>query len=330
MASLAKFHYCDQIPLLSLSGHSRFQPKPNSYQILQKPPRSRVIRASSSSSGPKPSLLKTTCVTLTTAAALFSASLHLAARPATATPIAPPPPPSSTAANLAAEIPGETDQISLQQEEEAALEKHLASHPNDVEALQSLMKIKLQSKNIEHALEILNRLIEIDPEEQEWQILKAQMQTYGGDFDSATKGFEEILMKDPFRVEAYHGLVMAYSDSELKLSELESRISEAMEKCKKEDRKKDFRDFMLLIAQIRVIQGNPIEALRVYQELVKDEPRDFRPYLCQGLIYTLMKKKDEAEKHFEQFRRLVPENHPYKEYFDANVLNTNKLFANIR
>lgn len=189
------------------------------------------------------------------------------------------------------------------------------------------MKIKLQSKNLDQSLEILNRLISLDPEEQEWRILKAQVQTYGGDFDSATRGFEEILSRDPLRVEAYHGLVMAYSDSESKLSELEGRIGEAIERCRKEDKKKDFRDFMLLIAQIRVMEGNPGEALRVYQELVKDEPRDFRPYLCQGLIYTLLKKKDEAEKQFEQFRKLVPENHPYKEYFDSNMLNTSKLFA---
>ncbi|KAG2334997.1 hypothetical protein Bca52824_006194 [Brassica carinata] len=314
MASLTKFHYCDPTFHLKLNdAQSRFQPKPTSYRILQKPPPFRAIRASSSSSTPKPSFLKTTCVTLTTAAALLSASLHLSVKTATAAPIAPP------------QESIETDQISPS--EEAALEKHLASNPNDIEALQSLMKIKLQSKNLDQSLEILNRLISLDPEEQEWRILKAQVQTYGGDFDSATKGFEEILARDPLRVEAYHGLVMAYSDSEPKLSELEGRIGEAIERCRKEDKKKDFRDFMLLIAQIRVMEGNPGEALRVYQELVKDEPRDFRPYLCQGLIYTLLKKKDEAEKQFEQFRKLVPENHPYKEYFDSNMLNTNKLFA---
>ncbi|KAL0709022.1 hypothetical protein Bca4012_016000 [Brassica carinata] len=312
MASLAKFHYCDPTFNLKLNdAQSRFHPKPTSYRILQKPPPSRAIRASSS---PKPSFLKTTCVTLTTAAALFSASLHLSVKPATAAPIAP-----TTAS--------ETDQISPSLQEAASLEKHLASNPNDIEALQSLMKIKLQSKNLDQSLEILNRLISLDPEEQEWRILKAQVQTYGGDFDSATRGFEEILARDPLRVEAYHGLVMAYSDSEPKLSELEGRIGEAIERCRKEDKKKDFRDFMLLIAQIRVMEGNPGEALRVYQELVKDEPRDFRPYLCQGLIYTLLKRKDEAEKQFEQFRKLVPENHPYKEYFDSNMLNTNKLFA---
>ncbi|CAN7004497.1 hypothetical protein IGI04_008832 [Brassica rapa subsp. trilocularis] len=309
MASLAKFHYSDQPFHLKLNnGQRSFQPKPTSYRILQKPPPPRAIRAS-----PKPSFLKSTCVTLTTAAALFSASLHLSAKPAAATPISSPPPPSSTE--------------SIETDQEAAIEKHLATNPNDSEALQSLMKIKLQSKNLDQALEILNRLISLDPEEQEWRILKAQVQTYGGDFDSATKGFEEILAKDPLRVEAYHGLVMAYSDSESKLSELEGRIGEAIERCKREDKKKDFRDFMLLIAQIRVMEGNPSEALRVYEELVKDEPRDFRPYLCQGLIYTLLKKKDEAEKQFEQFRRLVPDNHPYKEYFDSNMLNTNKLFA---
>ncbi|KAG2335001.1 hypothetical protein Bca52824_006181 [Brassica carinata] len=72
-----------------------------------------------------------------------------------------------------------------------------ANSLNDIEALQSLMKIKLQSKNLDQSLEILNRLISLDPEEQEWRILKAQVQTYGGDFDSATKGFEEILARDP-------------------------------------------------------------------------------------------------------------------------------------
>ncbi|KFK24716.1 hypothetical protein AALP_AA8G015500 [Arabis alpina] len=313
MASLTKFQYYNQTIHLPLHNHSTFQSKSISYQILQKP--SRSIKAFSSSSNPEPSFLKSTFVTLTTTAALFSASLHLSVKPATATTPITPPPSSSTAANLVSD-------------EEASLENHLITNQNDVEALQSLMKLKFQTKKFEEALSILNRLIETEPEKQEWRILKAQVQSHNGDFDSAAKSFEEILTNDPFRIEAYHGLVMVYSDSESKLLELEVRINEAIEKCKKED--KGFREFMLLIAQIKVIEGKPSEAIRVYQELVKDEPSDFRPYLCQGLIYTLMKKKDEAEKQFEEFRRLVPENHPYKEYFDANVLDFNKLFAKNR
>ncbi|EXB83236.1 hypothetical protein L484_011530 [Morus notabilis] len=56
------------------------------------------------------------------------------------------------------------------------------------------------------------------------------------------------------------------------------------------------------------------------------EPRDFRPYLCQGIIYTLLRKKNEAEKQFDKFRRLIPKNHPYREYFDDNMFAM-KLFT---
>ena len=104
------------------------------------------------------------------------------------------------------------------------------------------------------------------------------------------------------------------------------RIKNAMEKCKKEKNKSDVRDFTLLIAQIRVMEGRHSEALKVYEELVKEEPKDFRPYLCQGIIYTLLRKKDEAEKQFDKFRRLVPRNHPYREYFVDNMVAT-KIFG---
>ncbi|KAL9668705.1 hypothetical protein QQ045_006243 [Rhodiola kirilowii] len=68
------------------------------------------------------------------------------------------------------------------------------------------------------------------------------------------------------------------------------------------------------------------EALKVYQELVKEEPTDFRPYLCQGIIYTLLKKSDEAEKQFQKYKRLVPKEHPYAQYFDDNMIAT-KVFS---
>lgn len=47
---------------------------------------------------------------------------------------------------------------------------------------------------------------------------------------------------------------------------------------------------------------------KVY-ELVIEEPMDFRSYLCQGIICTLLRNKDEAEKKSEQFEKLVPKNH---------------------
>jgi Flp pilus assembly protein TadD len=79
------------------------------------------------------------------------------------------------------------------------------------------------------------------------------------------------------------------------------------------------REFKLLIAQVKVMEEDFTGALKVYEEIAKQEPSDFRPHLCQGVVYTLLRKNDEAEKQFEEYRKLVPKNHPYKKYFEDNT-----------
>jgi tetratricopeptide (TPR) repeat protein len=206
---------------------------------------------------------------------------------------------------------------------EMLIEEQLRENPNNAEALRDLMVVKIKAQKVDEAIEVIDRLIEIEPDETEWPLLKANMYIYNEDHESAKKLFEEILKKDPLKVEAYHGLVMATSNSNEPLKGLLNRLEKAMELCKKQKRDSDVRDFRLLVAQIKVMEENYPEALKAYQDLVKEEPRDFRPYLCQGIIYTLLRKKDEAEKQFDQFRRLVPKNHPYKEYFDDNMYAAN-------
>ncbi|KAG8649225.1 protein SLOW GREEN 1, chloroplastic [Manihot esculenta] len=262
-------------------------------------------------------LLKTTSITLTAAAAILFSRLQL--KPAIAAPVV-------TPATVEPNKESSKESGSSFEEQERVLEEHLAGHPDDTEALRSLMEVRIKGRKLPEAIEVLDRLIELEPNENEWPLLKAQLYSYSGEFESARKGFEEILEKDPFRVEAYHGLVMAHSESGNPLDEVIKRIEAAMNKCKKEKKKSDLRDFKLLIAQIRVMEEKYVEALKVYEELVKEEPRDFRPYLCQGIIYTLLRKKDEAEKKFEQFRKLVPKNHPYREFFVDNMFAT-KFFS---
>ncbi|MCD7466281.1 hypothetical protein HAX54_002844 [Datura stramonium] len=215
-----------------------------------------------------------------------------------------------------------------EEERERAIEEHLVSNPDDVEALRSLMEIRIKNKKMLDAISIIDRLIELEPNETEWPLLKSHLYVNFGEVELAKVGFNEILKKDPLRVEAYHGLVMAASQDESieELVEIEKKVEEGMKLCKKENKKSDLRDFKLLLAQIRVIEGKYDDALKVYQELVKEEPRDFRPYLCQGIIYTLLRKSNEAEKCFEKYRRLVPQGHPYARYFDENMIAT-KVFA---
>ncbi|KAH1258540.1 protein SLOW GREEN 1, chloroplastic [Glycine soja] len=255
-------------------------------------------------------LLETTCIVIAAAAFFFMRFHHT---------------PAVIAAPLTSPA-AETDTAFTQEEAERLLEERLSTNPRDTEALHALMEVKIKARKMDEAFEVLNRLIELEPEEQEWPLLKANMHIYNDDHASARKLFEEILKKDPLRVEAFHGLVMATAQSNEPLKSLLKRVEEAIEVCKKQKKDSDVRDFRLLIAQIKVMEGDYTEALKAYQELVKEEPRDFRPYLCQGIIYTLLRKKDEADKQFNKFRRLVPKDHPYKDYFEDNMFAT-KFFS---
>ncbi|KAF6148867.1 hypothetical protein GIB67_014238 [Kingdonia uniflora] len=322
MESIMKLNHHSQNPL-NLSSFSSLKQQHRSlflkplsfFTFTNKSPLPKALKSTTclikaSSSLPKPqfqtpqsktlylitTFLKTTCIALTTTALFFNRF----AKPSLAAPISPPTLESSTTNT-------ETDE-----EKVRFFEEYLQSNPDDVRALKALMEVKVKSRKLEEAISIIDRLIEIEPLEKEWVLLKSHFYTSNGDIESAKLGFEEILSKDPFVVEAYHGLVMAMAQSESgELDDVMKRIENVMEKCEKEKNTEPLRDFKLLVAQVRVIEGKYMDALKVYQELVKEEPRDFRPYLCQGIIYTLLKKKDEAEKQFEKYRRLVPKEHPY-------------------
>ncbi|XP_020574407.1 protein SLOW GREEN 1, chloroplastic-like [Phalaenopsis equestris] len=222
----------------------------------------------------------------------------------------------------------DSDQDLSDEEKERKLEEHLDSHPDDGRSLRALMELKVQAGKFQDAIAAVDRLIQLEPGENELLLLKAHIQSYSGDAEAARQGFEDLLVGDPLLVEAYHGLVMAQREVDGELNEILKRVETALETCKRLKRKEDVRDFKLLIAQIKVIEDKYEEALKIYQELVREEPRDFRPYLCQGIIYTLLRKKEEAEKHFEKYRRLVPREHPYSRYFDDNMIAM-KVFSQI-
>lgn len=203
-----------------------------------------------------------------------------------------------------------------------ALEDHLASDPDDIKALRSLLELKVKANLLPDAIAIIDRLIALEPDDKDLPLLKAHLHSHAGDPEAAKQLFEDLLSKNPFLVEAYHGLVMvAYEyESGAELEAVLKRVERAIEMCKKEGRKDDLRDFRLLVAQIRVVEGKYDDALKVYERMVAEEPRDFRPYLCQGIIYSMLKKNDEAEKQFSKYRKLVPREHPYAQYFDDNMV----------
>lgn len=210
-------------------------------------------------------------------------------------------------------------------QKEFALEDYLEIQPKDPGALRGIVEIKIKTNKLTEAVEYLDRLITVQPHELDWPLLRAHIHIDNGDLELAKKGFDEVLSKDPLLVEGYHGLLMAVSQSKYvgrELSSVMERVEEAMERCKEEKKWDILRDFKLLVGQIKLTEGNYDDALKVYQELVTEKPGDFRPYLCQGVIFTLLGKKDEADKQFQKYRKLVPKDDPYVRFFEDNMMAT--------
>ncbi|KAM7464099.1 hypothetical protein LguiA_032220 [Lonicera macranthoides] len=272
-------------------------PKSHPFQILIPPPNPKSPKSETLILPPNP-ILKTTLITAVTAAAIVLAGFNL--RPV----LAAPPPPATV-------------------EEDRNQEDRLNSNPNpnDVESLKNLMELRIKEKKVPEAIAILEKLIQIEPEDLDWLLLRGHMHVYQENLELAELGFKEIISKDPLRVEAYHGLLMVASQYDSGLEEIEKLIKKGMELAEGEK----LRDFKLLYAQVRVIEGDYNESMKIYDQLLEENSKDFRPYLCKGIIYTVLAEKDEADKCFKKYRDVVPEDHPYAKHFDEHMLAT-KLF----
>ncbi|OIT00399.1 protein slow green 1, chloroplastic [Nicotiana attenuata] len=275
----------------------------------------------------KHSFLKPTLISTITATTLFLTGFYINPKPAISTPLSPPPTVDTTTINedntknsLEEDLvsnPNDVDTTANEAVSENntknALEEELLSNSNDVDILRNLLENHIKNRELVDALSILNKLIELESNEIEWCFLKSHLYVHNGELELAKLGFREVISKDPYHVEAYRGLVVVAGsevDSLEEMKEIEKEVEEGIKMCEEENRKDEMRDFKLLLAQIWVIEGKYEDALKFYHELVDEEPSDFRPYLCQGMIYTMLKKNDEAEKYFEKYRGLVPRENP--------------------
>ncbi|MED6142791.1 hypothetical protein PIB30_000990 [Stylosanthes scabra] len=328
MESLKPSHLHHQ-PLLSLNHHHSTTPF-SSVSLLSLPSssssssysfsssfRSSPIKASHSPKNalthviqtlnPFAPILKSACI----AAALFLMRLHFnsPALAAAVTAATQPPPPAT-----------ESSPENSSAEEKIPAEENVSGEENStVDDIQSLIEAKIGEGKIDEAVQMADRLIEMEPEELDWPLLKAHLRALEGEHAVARSLFEEVLKRDPYNVIALHGLLVATFELKEPTKDFLPRFEEAVKFLEKEERDSEARDLKLLIAQVKVLEGELSSALKVYEELVIKEPKDFRPYLCKGVVYTMMKKKDEAERQFEKFRELVPEDYHHKDYFEDNA-----------
>ncbi|KAL7001442.1 protein SLOW GREEN 1, chloroplastic [Sarracenia purpurea var. burkii] len=219
----------------------------------------------------------------------------------------------------------------LQEEDEKTLDRSsplsqfLDSNSKAVEALKSLLQQKLEAGEDEEALKILKNLVSAQPDQIEWKFLLARLLSEIGSAEEALEVFEEILKQNPLSFEALfeNALLM---DRCGEGNAVITRLEEALKIAEDEEKVKEARDVRLIMAQIQFLQKNVDEALRSYEDLEREDPSDFRPYFCKGMIYSLMDRNKEAREEFAKYRELSPKKFEV-EGFLRTPLSRLKLFG---
>lgn len=201
--------------------------------------------------------------------------------------------------------------------------KILDKDPKNVEVLKMILYGKMRRGKTKEAVEYVERLISVEPDELEWGLLQALCYEMMGQLSKAKRLFKEILEERPLLLRALHGLAMVMQKNHEGEAVFEM-LNKALELARREERVTEERSIKILIAQMHVVKGELEEGLTKFQALVSENPRDFRPYLCQAIIYSLMDKKKDAEEQFETYRRLVPEEFPQRGFLDDVVLAAKK------
>ncbi|OVA07878.1 Tetratricopeptide repeat-containing domain [Macleaya cordata] len=208
---------------------------------------------------------------------------------------------------------------------ESPLSQFIESHSEAIDALKSLLQDKLESGEDEEALTILKRLVSAQPSEVQWKFMMARVLNELGETAEARKVFDEILSENPLSFEALlqNALLM---DQRGEGEAVIRRLEEALKLAEEENKDKEARDVRFIIAQVQFLQKNVDEALKNYQELANEDPKDYRPYFCQGVIYTLLDRNKEAKEQFAKCHELSPEKFEVKGYLQTPLSRT-KLFA---
>ncbi|KAI9169152.1 hypothetical protein LWI28_007760 [Acer negundo] len=225
----------------------------------------------------------------------------------------PPPPPPPPPPPLATVIETNVEQVVVDDEEEA------------LESLKSVLQHKLENGEDEESLRILQRLVVAQPDVTDWKFLLARLLSEMGKTQDARNVFEEILVGNPLCFEALfeNALLMdRCGEGEAVIR----RLQEALDIAEEGNNTKEARDVRLIMAQILFLQKNVEEALQSYQQLEKEDPSDFRPYFCKGMIYSLLDRNAEAKEEFAKYRQLSPKKFEVDGYL-RTPLSRVKLFG---
>ncbi|MGJ3245992.1 MAG: tetratricopeptide repeat protein [Elainellaceae cyanobacterium] len=185
----------------------------------------------------------------------------------------------------------------------------LEREPDNETALRQLLSIRIQQQDLEATIPLLEKLVELRPEQTEYAVLLAQTKQQAGDREGAAQIYRDVLSSNPGDMNALQGLVVLLLQQErpeAAIGLLEDTLRNADEVNQIQPNSLDVTSVQLLLGRVYVEIGRDAEAIALYDDAIQNDPQDFRPVLSKALILQTQGRNDEADPLFARAESLAP------------------------
>ena len=193
-------------------------------------------------------------------------------------------------------------ELAMLEAEASGYQKVLEREPNNETALNGLLEIRLQQKDLEGAIAPLEKLAKLHPQQTEYAILLAQAKQQLLDYEGAAAVYNDVLTEHPGDIYALSGITNLYLVQDLpekaiallkKTIQLKSEDSpvatgttRALDPSSSVASSSIDREAVeLLLGDLYTNQERYEEAIALYDEVAKANTDDFRPILAKALVY---------------------------------------------
>ncbi|MBE9163762.1 MULTISPECIES: tetratricopeptide repeat protein [Microcoleaceae] len=213
--------------------------------------------------------------------------------------------------------PSGEKQAQLLQDQVRGYELVLQREPDNVTALRGLLQVRLELigqgvGDIKDAIPPLEKLAKLNPETTEYGILLAQAKERTGDREGAAQAYRSILASKPGEIKALQGLVnllLVQQRPEAAIGLLQDTLKAAPAQNQAKPGSIDVTSVQLILGQVYAVQKRYDEAIAIYDESAKANPKDFRPTLAKAIVFKEQGKTDEAKTLFDKASELAPPNY---------------------
>lgn len=198
------------------------------------------------------------------------------------------------------------DELKKQAEGYAAV---LQREPENPTALRGLLEAKLGMGDVKGAIEPLEKLAKLNPQETRFSVLLAQAKQQMGDLESAAQVYRDVLKGKPGNIDALGGLSALLMDQkrpESAILLLKDTLKEASKTNQAAPGSVDTLAVQVLLGKVLAADKRYAEAIGVFDTAAKENGQNFQPVFYKAQVLQQQGKNDEAKPLFEKAAGMAP------------------------